>query len=45
MQFERITITTNGSLSFSNQLDYGVRRINVSIDTLNSELFSKITMG
>ena len=43
---EELTITTNGSqLSrFSNQLfDYGVRRINVSIDTLNSELFSKIT--
>ena len=43
---EELTITTNGSqLSrFSDQLyDYGVRRINVSIDTLNSELFSKIT--
>ena len=43
---EELTITTNGSqLSrFSNQLfDHGVRRINVSIDTLNPELFSKIT--
>ena len=43
---EELTLTTNGSqLSrFSDQLyDYGVRRVNVSIDTLNPELFKKIT--
>ena len=43
---EELTLTTNGSqLSrFSNQLyEYGVRRVNVSIDTLNPELFKKIT--
>ena len=43
---EELTLTTNGSqLSrFSEQLyDYGVRRVNVSIDTLNPELFKKIT--
>ncbi len=43
---EELTITTNGSqLSrFSEQLfNYGVRRINVSIDTLDTELFTKIT--
>tara|TARA_B100000686_G_C16776954_1_gene969097 strand:+ start:18 stop:923 length:906 start_codon:yes stop_codon:yes gene_type:complete len=43
---EELTITTNGSqLSrFSDQLyEYGVRRVNVSIDTLKPELFKKIT--
>ncbi len=43
---EELTITTNGSqLSrFSRELyEYGVRRVNVSIDTLNPDLFSKIT--
>ena len=43
---EELTLTTNGSqLSrFSDQLyDYGVRRVNVSIDTLNPDLFKKIT--
>ena len=43
---EELTITTNGSqLSrFSDLLyEYGVRRVNVSIDTLNPELFKKIT--
>jgi len=43
---DELTLTTNGSqLSrFADQLyDYGVRRVNVSIDTLNPELFKKIT--
>jgi GTP 3',8-cyclase len=43
---EDLTLTTNGSqLSrFSSQLkDAGVTRVNVSLDTLNPELFSEIT--
>ena len=43
---DELTLTTNGSqLSrFSDQLyDYGIRRVNVSIDTLKPELFKKIT--
>ena len=43
---EELTITTNGSqlTRYSEQLfEYGIRRVNVSMDTLNSELFKKIT--
>jgi GTP 3',8-cyclase len=43
---EEITITTNGSQlhKFADSLfDAGVRRINVSIDTLDSEKFTQIT--
>jgi len=43
---EELTITTNGSQlsKMAQQLfDAGVRRLNISLDTLNSEKFSKIT--
>ena len=43
---EELTITTNGSqlTRYSEQLfEYGIRRVNVSIDTLNPESFKKIT--
>ena len=43
---EELTITTNGSQlkKYATQLyDYGIRRINVSIDTLDSDKFTKIT--
>lgn len=43
---EELTITTNGSqlAKYATQLfDYGVRRINVSIDTLDNDKFTKIT--
>ena len=43
---EELTLTTNGSQlrRFSNDLyKMGVRRINVSLDTLNEEKFSKVT--
>ena len=43
---EELTLTTNGSQldSFSDELaDIGVRRINVSLDTLDDEKFAKIT--
>ena len=43
---EELTLTTNGSQlrRFSNDLyKLGVRRINVSLDTLNEEKFSKVT--
>ena len=43
---DELTLTTNGSQlpRFSEQLyDYGVRRVNVSIDTLKPDLFKKIT--
>ena len=43
---EELTLTTNGSQlrRFSNVLyKMGVRRINVSLDTLNEEKFSKVT--
>ena len=43
---EELTLTTNGSqlTRFSNQLvDAGVKRINVSLDTLNEEKFAQIT--
>ena len=43
---EELTLTTNGSQlrRFSPQLvDAGVKRINVSLDTLNEERFAKIT--
>ena len=43
---EELTITTNGSQlhRFSTQLfDAGVRRVNVSLDTLNHDKFAKIT--
>lgn len=41
-----LTLTTNGSqlAKYANQLaDYGVRRINVSLDTLDADKFKKIT--
>jgi GTP 3',8-cyclase len=43
---EELTLTTNGSQldRFSDELaDIGVRRINVSLDTLNDDKFAKIT--
>ena len=43
---EELTITTNGSQlsKMAQQLfDAGVRRLNISLDTLNPEKFSKIT--
>ncbi|MHA1545115.1 MAG: GTP 3',8-cyclase MoaA [Alphaproteobacteria bacterium] len=43
---EEVTLTTNGSQlpRFADQLfDLGVRRINISIDTLNAEKFKAIT--
>jgi len=43
---EELTITTNGSqlTRYSEQLfEYGIRRVNVSIDTLNPGSFKKIT--
>ncbi len=45
---EELTLTTNGTRlsEFASDLAAaGVRRINVSIDTLNPELFAKITRG
>jgi len=45
-KLEELTITTNGSQlsKYATQLyDYGVRRINVSIDTLDNDKFTKIT--
>jgi cyclic pyranopterin phosphate synthase len=43
---EELTITTNGSQlnRYAEQLfEYGIKRINVSMDTLNDTLFKKIT--
>jgi len=43
---EELTLTTNGSLldRYAQELaDYGVRRINVSLDTLDPDKFRKIT--
>ncbi len=43
---QELTLTTNGTQlhKYANELvDIGVKRINVSIDTLNPELFRKIT--
>lgn len=43
---DELTITTNGSqlAKYATQIyDYGVRRINVSIDTLDGDKFAKIT--
>jgi sulfatase maturation enzyme AslB (radical SAM superfamily) len=43
---EELTLTTNGSLlaRYAEELaDYGVRRINVSLDTLDPDKFRKIT--
>jgi cyclic pyranopterin phosphate synthase len=43
---EELTLTTNGSLldRYAQELaDYGVRRINVSLDTLDAEKFRQIT--
>ncbi len=43
---DELTLTTNGSLleRYARELaDYGVRRINVSLDTLDPEKFRKIT--
>src|SRR5210317_137939 len=43
---DELTLTTNGSQlhRFADQLfDYGVRRINVSLDTLDADKFAKIT--
>jgi cyclic pyranopterin phosphate synthase len=45
---DELTLTTNGTrlAEFAPGLaDAGVRRINVSIDTLNAELFAKLTRG
>ncbi len=45
-QLEELTLTTNGSQlsKYSGQLaDLGVRRVNVSLDTLNAEKFKEIT--
>jgi cyclic pyranopterin phosphate synthase len=45
---EELTLTTNGTqlVQFAGQLaDAGVRRINVSMDTLNPDLFRKLTRG
>ncbi|MCF6320659.1 MAG: GTP 3',8-cyclase MoaA [Rhizobiaceae bacterium] len=45
-RLDELTITTNGSQlhRFSNELyEAGIRRINVSLDTLNEEKFAKIT--
>jgi cyclic pyranopterin phosphate synthase len=47
-QLEELTMTTNGELlkKFSSQIyDSGIRRINVSLDTLNAKKFSAITRG
>jgi len=43
---EELTLTTNGSqlVKYANELaDYGVRRINISIDTLKPDKFKEIT--
>ncbi len=43
-----LTLTTNGTQLAANAqalADHGVRRINVSIDTLNPDLFRKLTRG
>ena len=43
---EELTLTTNGSqlFKYADQLaDHGIKRLNVSIDTLNPENFKKIT--
>ena len=43
---EELTLTTNGSqlAPFATQLiDYGVRRINVSLDTMNADNFKELT--
>jgi cyclic pyranopterin phosphate synthase len=43
---DELTLTTNGSLldRYAQELaDYGVRRINVSLDTLDPDKFRKIT--
>jgi len=43
---DEVTLTTNGSqlAEFAGQLaDYGVKRVNVSVDTLNAETFGAIT--
>ena len=45
-KLEELTLTTNGSQlsKYAQQLaDYGVKRLNVSIDTLDREKFKKIT--
>ncbi len=45
---EELTLTTNGTrlTEFAGQLaDAGVRRINVSLDTLKPDLFKKLTRG
>ena len=45
---EELTLTTNGSQlgRFANNIfDCGVRRINVSLDTLDAEKFRKVTRG
>ncbi|HKR88948.1 MAG TPA: GTP 3',8-cyclase MoaA, partial [Phenylobacterium sp.] len=45
---EELTLTTNGTRlsEFARELaDAGVRRINVSLDTLNPELFKRLTRG
>ena len=45
---EEITLTTNGTrlAEFAGKLaDAGVRRINVSLDTLNPDLFKRLTRG
>ncbi len=45
-KLSELTLTTNGSQleKYAEQLfDYGVKRINVSIDTLKPELFKKLT--
>jgi len=45
---DELTLTTNGTrlVEFAGELaDAGVRRINVSMDTLNPELFRRLTRG
>lgn len=45
---DEITLTTNGSLlaeQASALFDAGVRRVNVSLDTLDAEVFARVTRG